>query len=283
MTAPRFSPTRTAAAEPAPSAHLRHEHGFLPSRRSVPLISMEALTGGVCRMVIEDPYLASNARGGQFVDFFTGDAQRLFPRPLGICDIEGDQVSFLFATVGEGTREISRKKAGETIDILGPLGRPFALKEGVTSLLVGGGLGVPPLIAAARDINRMGTSSAVSLFGYRNIHFADESVGKYVSQAYSIDNAEGNVIDLLDRWMKENPGQDKSRVVILSCGPAVMMKAVARWAATEGVQAEFSLEERMGCGFGACFTCVTPTIHGYKKICMDGPAFGSEELGWNEV
>lgn len=279
MTSPGFSRTRTAAPEPAASAGLAHSHGFLPSRRPAPVLSNRELASGIFCLTISDPYIAANTRAGQFANLYTHDSQRLFPRPFGIGYVEGEAVSFIFAVRGEGTRQLSSLSEGESVFVLGPLGTPFPLEEGHSYLLVGGGLGVPPLIKAAQDINHLSGAQAVALFGYRNIHFADAIMGKYTKNVYSIDDADGNVLTLLDRYHQVQ-GQVQNQAQILACGPEVMMRAVAHWGAEHSVPVRLSLEERMGCGYGSCFSCVTPTVAGYKKVCLDGPSFTADYLGW---
>ena len=261
-------------------------HGFLPSRRSVPVVRKEELAEGVFSLSIRDGYAARNSAAGQFVNVYTHDGQKLFPRPLGVCGTDGDTVSFIFAVVGGGTAEISSLEAGDYVDILGPLGKPYSIEDNREYLLVGGGLGIPPLIYAAQKIADMQGVWTTALFGYRDTRFADSIIGRYADTAYSITNAEGNVITLLDRWdhgKRHYTGSSEGgSAEILCCGPEAMMRAVHRWAAAHGMPAQFSLEERMGCGYGACFACVAPTVTGYRKVCLDGPVFSAEELVWGQ-
>ena len=123
----------------------------------------------------------------------------LMPRPFGVSEVRDDLVSVIFAVVGKGTQEFSRLHAGDRIDVLGPLGRPFNTKRDAHYLLVGGGLGVPPLIYAAQRLQASEKSHSTAVFGYRNVHFADEIVSSYAHRTLSIDESEGNVITLLDR------------------------------------------------------------------------------------
>ena len=119
------------------------------------------------------------------------------------------------------------------------------------------------------------------MFGYRNVHFGDEYVGKYANKVYSIDESEGNVITLLDRIENGLLGGEL-KPVILTCGPLPMMKAVAAWAAKRDLACQLSLEQRMGCGYGTCVLCTVDTLDGRLKVCSDGPVFTRERLGWGE-
>ncbi|WP_404801614.1 dihydroorotate dehydrogenase electron transfer subunit [Bifidobacterium saimiriisciurei] len=254
-------------------------HGFFPPRHTVEIADIAELDAGVVRMTIRDPYIAAHGRPAQFVDFFTHDPMKPMPRPFGISEIQDDLVSFIFAVVGKGTGEFAELKAGDVIDVMGPLGHAFDTKAPANYVLVAGGLGVPPLIHAAQHIAGDENSESTAVFGYRKNHFADEYVDRYADRTYSIDESEGNVVTLLDRIEDELKSGDLPPV-ILSCGPLPMMKAVASWAAKRDIPCQLSLEQRMGCGYGTCVLCTTDTVNGRLKVCADGPVFTREQLGW---
>ena len=256
--------------------------GFFPPRHTVEIVQVQELTPGVTRLTFRDSYIAQHAKPAQFVNLFSHDPMKLMPRPFGVSEVEGDLVSVIFAVVGKGTAEFSHFKAGDTVDVLGPLGRPFATKEPANYVLVGGGLGVPPLIYAAQCLREQDHAVTTAVFGYRNEHFADPFVGRYADRVESIDESEGNVVTLLDRIESDllNPGSP--RPVILSCGPLPMMKAVAAWAAERDLPCQLSMEQRMGCGYGTCVLCTVDTVAGRKKVCSDGPVFTREQLGWGK-
>ncbi|MBB2954857.1 dihydroorotate dehydrogenase electron transfer subunit [Bifidobacterium commune] len=255
--------------------------GRKPGRRTGEVISVSLMSQGVYQLVIRDPYIARTARPAQFVNLYSANAAMMLPRPFGIAKVEGDDVTLIYQVVGAGTEEFSGLRAGDRIDVLGPLGKPFDLDTPANYVLVGGGLGVPPLLYAAQTLSgREDETQVTSVFGYRDDRFADETVKPYASKVYSIVNAEGNVIDLLNDIEQELTASD-SRNVILSCGPTPMMKAVAGWASKRGIPAQFSLESRMGCGYGACVACVVDTPQGRLKVCKDGPVFTTEQLGWD--
>ncbi|MCH9277046.1 dihydroorotate dehydrogenase electron transfer subunit [Bifidobacterium amazonense] len=257
------------------------EAGYFPGRHTVEITEVTKLTEGVYRLTFRDAYVAKHARPAQFVNLFSHDPMKLLPRPFGVSEVDGDLVSVIFAVVGKGTDEFSRLAAGDTIDVLGPLGRPFNTKTAAHYILVGGGLGVPPLIYTAQYLQSNADARTTAVFGYRNDHFADQYVSRYADATVSIDESEGNVITLLDRL--EAAGEltrDGLAPVILSCGPLPMMKAVAQWASKRGIPSQLSMEQRMGCGYGTCVVCVVDTVDGRKKVCSDGPVFTAEQLGW---
>lgn len=269
-----FTPTADVVAEAT-------EAGYFPGRHTVEITEVTQLTDGVYRLTFRDAYIAQHARPAQFVNLFSHDPLRLLPRPFGVSETNGDLVSIIFAVVGTGTDEFSRLTAGDSVDVLGPLGRPFNTKSSAHYILVGGGLGVPPLIYTAQQLRDDDRSCVTAVFGYRNDHFADPYVSQYADATVSIDESEGNVITLLDR-MEANGELSRNGLepVILSCGPLPMMKAVAKWASKRGIASQLSMEQRMGCGYGTCVVCVVDTVDGRKKVCSDGPVFTAQQLGW---
>ena len=271
-----FTPTHDVVAEATAA-------GFFPPRHNVEITQVTELTDRVMRLTFRDPFIASHAKPAQFVNLFTHDDFMLMPRPFGVSEVNGDEVSVIFAVVGHGTEQLAQLQAGDTVDVLGPLGRGFNLKEDANYILVGGGLGVPPLIYAAQKLAEHDASFATAVFGYRNDHFAEEYVSRYADWSWSIDDAEGNVVDLLNKLEQGDDLKAYDRKpIILSCGPLPMMKAVAVWAAERGIPAQLSMEQRMGCGYGTCVLCTIDTVDGRLKVCSDGPVFTREQLGWGE-
>lgn len=258
--------------------------GYFPPRHPVTITAIGELAPGVVRMAFRDPYIAEHARPAQFVNLFTDDEMMLMPRPFGVSEVNGDEVSIIFAVVGKGTANLAAKQVGDSVDVLGPLGmHPFKVKDKAHYVLVAGGLGVPPLICAAQKLHDAGESKVTAVFGYRDVKFADDIVAPYADNVLSIDNEHGNVVTLLDQLESENglivDGLD---TVLLVCGPLPMMKAVAAWAAKRGLACQLSMEQRMGCGYGTCVLCTIDTVDGRLKVCSDGPVFSREQLGWGE-
>lgn len=276
MSATAFMPTVTTGTVERQAVRA----GRKPGRRTDEIIAASKLSEGIYELVIRDPYVARTAQPAQFVNLYPADATMALPRPFGVAKVEGDDVTLIYQVVGAGTAEFSLLQAGDVIDVLGPLGKPFDTTKPANYVLVGGGLGVPPLLYAAQKLSERNDGSEVtSVFGYRDVRFADDLVAPYADHAHSIVNAQGNVVDLLNDIEGElnNASQPP---VILSCGPTPMMKAVAAWASKRGIPAQLSLEARMGCGYGACVACVVDTPNGRLKVCKDGPVFTTEELGW---
>ncbi|BDR53080.1 dihydroorotate dehydrogenase [Bombiscardovia nodaiensis] len=252
-------------------------YGKRPGRRRARVTGSRQLARGIYQLTICDSIVAGRAQPGQFVNLYSPNPTRLLPRPFGVAQVQGSEFDLIYQIVGQGTAEFARLQAGDWVNLLGPLGQPFQLDQPGDYLLVGGGLGVPPLIRAAQSLARRTDARVLALLGYREERFADDIVRPYANQLLSIDNAAGNVITLLDRLEDQ---EQLSHPQILSCGPKPMMQAIAAWAAQRSIPTQLSLEERMGCGYGACVACAVDSSRGRLKVCTDGPVFRAEELGW---
>ena len=253
--------------------------GRMPGRRTAQVTGMEPLDRQVWRMTISDPYLAAHAPAGAFINLYSADRMTMMPRPFGISRVlEGEQIEIIFGVVGQGTYEFSRLQPGMAVDLLGPLGHGFDLGKTTDYLLVGGGLGVPPLIRAAQCLQSRSGVRTTALLGYRDHRFADSIMGSLTDRMESIDNASGDVITLLDCVRGDI---DSERTIILTCGPLPMMRAVAAWARKNSLPTQCCMEARMGCGYGTCVACVVDTVDGRLKVCKDGPVFAADRLTWD--
>ena len=226
----------------------------------------------VYKMTLEGPELEEQ-KPGQFVNIrLEGLYLR---RPISVCDSEAGRLTLIYKTVGKGTERMSRMQPGETLDVLTGLGNGYDLtKSGDRPLLLGGGVGVPPLYMLARKLREQGKAvTAVLGFNRRQEVFGEAEFralgcGVTVTTADGSYGTKGFVTDALP----------ENYSYFYTCGPEPMLKAVYGKTVTSG---QFSFEERMGCGFGACMGCSCKTITGYKRICREGPVLEKEEiLGW---
>ena len=223
-------------------------------------------------------------RAGQFLHIQCGHS-RLLRRPLSVslcgADAPQDTASIVFEVRGEGTAWLSRRKAGDTLDVLGPLGNGFRVDREDRLLLVGGGIGVPPLLGQAGFTR--GRSTAV--LGFRS---ADRAmlVDRFQEfcQAVFLCSDDGTLgrHGFVDAQLRDVLEKDKNFTAVLACGPKPMLKNVAKVAAEYGVPCQVSLEERMACGMGACLGCAVQMADGtMKHVCKDGPVFDAQEVDWN--
>ena len=236
------------------------------------IISNEKIAKNTYKMVLSGT--AEGCAPGKFVNIqIDGFFLR---RPISVCDQEGDKLTLVYKAVGKGTEKMAAMTAGEKLNVLAYLGNGYDLsKSGNAPLLIGGGVGVPPLYMCARKLRSEGKNVTVIL-GFNTaeeVFYKDEfeALGARVLVA-TADGSVGTKGFVTDA-MKE-AGEYS---YFYTCGPEPMLKAVYAATATSG---EFSFEERMGCGFGACVGCTCKTKYGNKRICKDGPVLVKEEIIW---
>ena len=252
--------------------------------KNVVITSMVKVTDGIYSMWIKDKDLACNAKPGQFVSLYCKEGSQLLPRPISICEIdrENETLRLVYRVVGKGTKEFSKMNAGDTIRVMGPLGNgfPYEKAEGKKVFLMGGGIGVPPILELAKQ---MQCEEKRIVVGYRDAHtFLKEEFEQngtlYISTEDGSVGTKGNVMDAIRE-------QSLDADIIFACGPTPMLRAIKAYAEEKKIECYISLEERMACGIGACLACVCKTKEkdahsnvNNKRICKDGPVFLSTEV-----
>lgn len=253
----------------------------------------QSLAEGIYDMWIETS-LAEDARAGQFISVYPKDGATILPRPISICeaDKEKGRLRIVYRVAGKGTGEFSKYKAGESISVLGTLGNGFPVEKakGKSVFLMGGGIGIPPMLQLAKELANANETAAEAdktriqiVVGYRDSQlFLLEDLQKYGTVYVATEDGsvgtKGNVMDAI----KEN---NLHADLIFSCGPMPMLRAIKAYGEAEDVEAYISLEERMACGVGACLGCVVKTrevdhhshVHN-ARICTDGPVYLAEEV-----
>ena len=232
------------------------------------------LCGNVFRMRLEGD-VSAVTRPGQFVNIRLDG--RFLRRPISVYDWDRSSFTIIYKILGAGTEQMSRFAPGAELDILTGLGNGFCSDDaGDAPLLLGGGVGTPPLYALAKELLSRGRNvTAVLGFNTREDvfcekEFSDLGVKTIIATADGSCGVRGFVTDAM-------AGLEYSS--FYACGPEPMLKAVFRASKTSG---QLSFEERMGCGFGACMGCTCRTITGYKRICRDGPVLRKEEIAWDD-
>lgn len=227
--------------------------------------------------------LAADAKAGQFVCLYPKDKSTLLPRPISICEADGEGgiLRLVYRVVGKGTAEFSRLTKGETVEVLGNLGNGFPVEEaaGKRVFIMGGGIGIPPMLELAKRLQ----ADKQIIVGYRDRDtFLKEELEQYGSVYVATEDGsvgtKGNVMDIIKAYSLHAD-------VIMACGPMPMLRAIKKYAAENGIEAYISLEERMACGVGACLGCVCRTtkvdahshVHN-ARICTEGPVFEAGEV-----
>jgi dihydroorotate dehydrogenase electron transfer subunit len=221
-------------------------------------------------------------RPGHFVELLVADTRNAFlRRPISIYDVQPECNSFelLIQIVGEGTQLMAKLEAGDTINAMYPLGNGFGTKTSAKNiLLVGGGVGVAPLLYLAKQLNEEGIRPKILLGGRAAGNIIEvENFAKYGDVLISTEDGSIGEKGFVTQHSVMKESIDK----IYTCGPDPMMRAVADIAFERNIECEVSLENMMACGIGACLCCVTDTKEGHKCVCTDGPVFNTKELKWN--
>ena len=238
------------------------------------IIENIALTEAVYKMQLRGDTSAITA-SGQFVNI---QLDGLFlRRPISVCDLSGDVLTIVYKAVGKGTEQMSRMNPGEKLDVLTGLGNGYDLSvSGDKPVLLGGGVGVPPMYLLAKQLIGEGKQVSVILgFNTKEEVFYEEEF-KALGAKVTVTTVDGSygmkgfVTDAL---------QEMDYTYFYTCGPEPMLKAVYKASVTSG---QMSFEKRMGCGFGACMGCSCKTLTGYKRICKEGPVMRKEEILWED-
>jgi dihydroorotate dehydrogenase electron transfer subunit len=230
-------------------------------------------------MWLNNTDIALTAVPGQFVSFYCKDGSKLLPRPISICEIDKlhRRIRLVYRVAGNGTMELSGLSSGEKIDVMGPLGNGFT-QEGNKALLIGGGIGIPPMLELAKQLD----CEKQIVLGFRDTTFLEEEFEPFGNVYISTENGskgiKGNVIQAIK-------AHGLSADIIYACGPTPMLRGVKQYALEHGIKAQLSMEERMACGIGACLGCVCKSkeidAHSNvynKRVCIDGPVFYAEEV-----
>ncbi|EPF14596.1 dihydroorotate oxidase B electron transfer subunit [Bacillus cereus] len=254
-------------------------------KQNMIVVNQKEIAKNIYELVLQGTLVQQMNEPGQFVHIKVVEGiAPLLRRPISICNVDQEKNEFtmLYRAEGQGTKTLATRKQGEMVDVLGPLGHGFPVEEaeaGQTALLVGGGIGVPPLYELSQRLVAKGVR-VIHILGFqtKDVVFYEEKFAElgdtYVATVDGTHGTKGFVTDVIDNY-----GIDFD--ILYSCGPLAMLRALeGRY---KEKKAYISLEERMGCGIGACFACVChlqedPSGHSYKKVCSDGPVFPIGEV-----
>lgn len=245
------------------------------------LINKEQIKEDLFKYTLQTENIAKNAKPGNFIEMKVADTSTVFlRRSISIFNIDGNNIEVIFQVKGKGTKCLSEKQVGDEIDILGPLGLgTFEVDNFDKVAIIGGGIGVFPLYELAKQLK--GKTKINTYLGFRNKDFVVvEEEFKAVSDNLIITTDDGSygekgfAIDSLKR--------DEKPDMIYACGPLPMLKAVKAYADENNIKCQISLEERMGCGIGACLGCAVKVVKNgeerYGHVCKDGPVFYSKDV-----
>lgn len=250
-------------------------------RENAVIESTSCLATGVYEIWFHTSDIAKAAKQGQFISVYSNNGAHLLPRPISICEIQGDLLRIVYRVVGEGTKEFSKMKAGDRLEIQGPLGNgydtqaPYAAQK---AILFGGGIGIPPMLELAKQLN----CEKTIVLGYKDELFLNDEFEPYGTVIIATEDGssgvKGNVLDAVEQHCIQAE-------VIYACGPLPMLRAIKAYAIEHHMDCFVSLEEKMACGIGACLACVCNSTQidehskvNNKRVCKEGPVFDAMEV-----
>ena len=274
------------------------------------LLQVDEFPGDQFIMRIRAPKCAAAAEPGNFAHITCDDTLPM-RRPLSIMRVEDDYIEVLYKIVGDGLRWLSKKRAGNTVSVLGPIGQPFRPSaKRPNALLIGGGVGIPPMVFLADYLRKHANDwTPLAILG-SEIPFPFELQTSLIAAPWIDDDInatmplfenwdipcrlatlagfdgcfDGYVTDLADRWLSTLSADELSKTEVFTCGPTPMLKAVAALAAKYDLPCQVSLEEYMACAVGGCAGCAvkirTPEGDAMKRVCVDGPVFEASSVIW---
>lgn len=254
------------------------------------VLSHEPAGRGYYRIVLKAPEVAAVAVPGQFIMLrVTDNSDPLLARPFGVASVPSrSAIEILYRIAGRGTSLLTRVETGQTLQFLGPLGKGFPLpKKGTTAVLVAGGSGFPPL----QFLSQCACVPVHLFVGSRHKEclpptgvlkrFREQCATVHVATEDGSMGVQGLTTDILNVFLTKM--ENKTHLVLYTCGPHAMLAAVSRIAAEHAIPCYVSMEERMGCGLGACMGCSIPMkAGGYKRACKEGPVFEAQDVEWTE-
>ena len=253
-------------------------------REKAVIVSQEEIAAQVFSLVLKTEKIAAAASCGQFVSLYCKDKSRLLPRPISICRADAGEgtIRLVYRVAGAGTEEFSKLVGGDVVELMGPLGNGYPvdqiLKAQGAVRLMGGGIGIPPMLLLARELGR----PVEVVLGYRDVLFLKEDFEKIPGVSLFVateDGSFGTKGTVMDAQLTDRPD------VICACGPTPMLRAIRAFALENDICAYLSLEQRMACGVGACLACVCESTEtdahsrvNNMRICAEGPVFEADRI-----
>lgn len=246
------------------------------------VVSQGKIAEDIYSIWIASEKIANEAVPGQFVSLYCNDKSRLLPRPISICEIDKEKgaIRLVYRIAGAGTMEFAKLEAGATIEVVGPLGNGFPLEKAKAKkvFLIGGGIGIPPMIEVAKQLD----GEKIAICGYRDATYLTEELSANAKLIIATEDGsigtKGNVLNAIE-------ANQETVDVIFACGPTPMLRAIKVYALENNIECYISMEEKMACGIGACLACVCQSKDvdhhsnvNNKRICKDGPVFLATEV-----
>lgn len=253
------------------------------------IISTQKISDKIHKMTLSCPEIAGVAVMGQFLNIYLDKGEMILPRPISIqaVDKAAGTISIMYIIVGKGTAYMAELPVGHTLNIAGPLGKGFSYAGENKVALIGGGIGVPPLYYTAVQIIEQNPNAEIKAYiGFRDMDsFILEAEFRALGITTIVTTDDGSY-GVPGNALEAFKNDDFKADIIYTCGPQGMLRAIANYAMSENIHCQVSMEERMGCGIGACVVCAIAIKDSegegftYKRVCEDGPVFCAKEVVW---
>lgn len=271
---------------------------FSPKESSVyqtqaEILFNQKLTFEYYKLRLHTPHISREAKPGQFVHLrIENTYYPLLRRPFSIHRVVGETIEILYQIVGLGTQILSKKRKGDSLNLIGPLGKGFWINQSVKQhILIAGGIGVAPLVFLARRLREICTfftaHTSLAFLGFKTKDkilcqkdFEELGMDVKVATEDGTYSHKGNINDLFEQFIYNSSLKSFS---VYACGPIPMLKKLSQLSHKYLFSCQISLEEKMGCGIGACRGCVVKGTSGYLRVCRDGPVFNADEINWKEL
>lgn len=246
----------------------------------VPVIANSEAMAGVYLTWLESPEIAAEAKPGQFVMLRCGE-DTLLPRPLSVHQLAGDRVALLFNVVGKGTEWLSQRRAGDSLELFGPLGNGFSIyPDSHNLLLIAGGIGIAPLVFLAQHALKQAGSVKLLLGASTSSQLYPEQLLSEAELIIATEDGTAGQKGMITELLPDFIGWSDQT---FACGPLPMYQTMAQMPELKNKPVQVSLEVRMGCGRGLCYGCTLKTKGGLKRVCEQGPVFDLHDIMWDEV
>lgn len=246
------------------------------------LVKSSEIAKGIFDFELKNPQLAKITKPGQFVHIAVPG--KVLRRPISVCDVNGDTIRIVFRIKGEGTRILSETRVGDKLDLIAPLGNGFEISDDKKYAFIGGGIGTPPMLYLAKSCAKAKESYAILGFASKSAVILERDFNAVVKKTIvTTDDGSYGIHGFVTTALTEIIDEVDE---VCACGPTPMLRAVSEICSKNQKPCQVSLEERMGCGIGACLVCACKVKHGgeeeYLHVCKNGPVFKAEEVVWDD-
>ncbi len=249
------------------------------------ILKKERIAGDVVRLTVSNPMPDVEIAAGQFYGIMPSrGSEKLVRRPISVCEANQEEIVFMVKVLGKGTQELADMREGETMSIMGPLGNGFTVEGDKKALVIGGGIGIAPLVQLLKELEDQGQSNVRTMLGYRDQPYGLDQFGQYTNNLIAVsENGPAQHMGYATQFLHEAL-KTGAYDMVYACGPEAMLHCIQVDCESLGIPVQLSTERNMACGVGACLVCTCATKGGdYIRTCTEGPVFYGDEVTFDEA